>query len=115
MTRRIEKVKEVILRELSQIIRREIDVFSGTLVTVTEIVLSPDLMHAKVKVSIFPDKEAEKILDELSKRAGEFRMLLGKRLQSLNPLPRLEFEFDKRVKDASRVEELVEKLKNEKK
>jgi ribosome-binding factor A len=111
--RRIEQVREVLVRELGSIIRRELDVPPSTLVTITEIVISPDLAHARVRVSIFPDAERRSIMRELDARVAEFRALLGTHLPSLHPLPHLEFELDERVAEAARVENLAEKLKNE--
>lgn len=113
MPRRIERVRETLVRELGFLIRRELDISPATLVTITEIILSPDLAHARVRVSIFPDAECVPIFRELTKRATKFRSMLGKRLPNLHPLPQLEFEIDERVAEAARVEELTKKLKNE--
>lgn len=106
-------MRELLVRELGSILRRELDAPPSTLVTITEIVISPDLAHARVRVSIFPDDQRQDVLRELAKRAAEFRAMLGERLPNLHPLPRLEFELDERVAEAARVEKLTEKLKNE--
>jgi ribosome-binding factor A len=112
--RRVERVKELILRELGKIIRREFDISPKIFITITEIVLSDDFSNAKVMVSIFPDKNRDEIFKELSLRAHEIRQFLGKRLPNLHPLPFLTFELDDRVRTAARVEELIEKFNNKK-
>lgn len=111
--RRPEQVRELIMRELGAILEREADTPPSTLVTITEIVLSPEYDHATVRISIWPSGTRETIFAALAKRTGEFRGLLGEKLPNLHPLPRLEFELDTRVEEAARLEELAEKLKNE--
>jgi ribosome-binding factor A len=111
--RRPEQVRELVMRELGAILKKESDTSPSTLVTITEVVLSPDYDHATIKVSIWPDEARRAVFPMLSKRAGEFRKLLGKRLPNLHPLPHLTFELDTRVGEAARVEELLEMVKNE--
>lgn len=101
------------MRELGTLVRRELDAPPSTIVTITEVVLSPDLASARVRISVFPETERRAILSELSASAGEFRRLLSEHLPNLHPLPHIEFELDKRVAEAARLEELAEKLKNE--
>lgn len=112
--RRPEQLRELLLREISAILRRELDVLPTTLVTVTEVVLSEDMRFATIRVSIFPDSERVPVFHELSRSATRLRALLGAHLPNLNPLPRLAFELDERIQEAARVEELAEKVQNEK-
>jgi ribosome-binding factor A len=111
--RRIEQVKELLKRELGTILKRELDVDSGTMVTITEITLTPDFTQALVYVSIFPSSKRKTVFRELSERTAEFRELLAKRLPNLHPLAHFKFRLDKRPEEAGRIEELIRILKNE--
>jgi ribosome-binding factor A len=52
MSRRSERTSKLIQREISAVLEREVnDPRLSRFVSVTEVTLSPDLMHAKVYVS----------------------------------------------------------------
>ncbi|MBI2634034.1 MAG: 30S ribosome-binding factor RbfA [Parcubacteria group bacterium] len=111
MRRRVEKLNELIKRELGQIIQREFEHSVRQLITITEVSTSEDLLHANVKVSIWPEKERQEIFKKLSRAAGFLQSFLNKRLR-MRPVPKIIFELDTRIEEASRVEELIEKVKN---
>jgi ribosome-binding factor A len=94
-------------RELSDIIRREIDLDPHTLVSITRVNVSEDRDHATVFVSIFPDAEQKKVLEMLGKSAGFLQHFLNKRI-SHNVVPRIFFKFDSDIKAEARVDELLE-------
>jgi len=108
---RLEKVNELIKREVGMIIQREFEHSRDQLITVTEVLTSNDLLHAIVRVSIWPEKESGIIFKNLKKASGFFQSLLNKKLK-MHPVPRIAFEFDERVAEAGRVEELLKDVKN---
>ncbi len=61
MSKRIPQVNQLIKKELSQIIQREIDFSPDVLVTLTRVDTSSDLMEAKIYISVLQE-EKEKIL-----------------------------------------------------
>ena len=67
---RQKKVNELIRRELSKIIVREFEAPENSLVTITDVDTSPDLLSAKVSVSIFPISQARKSKGSLPQMAG---------------------------------------------
>ncbi|MCD6442283.1 30S ribosome-binding factor RbfA [bacterium] len=87
---RQKKVNELIRRELSKIIVREFEAPENSLVTITDVDTSPDLLSAKVSVSIFPISQARKTFGSLHKMAGFFQRLLNRRLK-MKLIPRIDF------------------------
>jgi len=87
---RQKKVNELIRRELSEIIIREFEAPENSLVTIADVDTSPDLLLAKVSVSIFPIDQANKVFGSLRKMAGFFQKLLNRRLK-MKMIPRINF------------------------
>lgn len=111
--RRLEQIRELLTRELSALIREELDVPTSTLVTLTEVLLSEDFLHANTRISVWPDSQRDSVFRELNQTTRELRGLLGKRLPNLHPLPTIKFELDQRISEAAEIEKLAEKVKNE--
>jgi ribosome-binding factor A len=101
------RMATTIERELSDIMRRELDLNPGTLVSITSVDVSDDRDHATVLVSVFPDAEQQKIMAMLAKSAGYLQHFLNKRIRR-NVVPRIFFKFDPSVKTEARVDELLE-------
>jgi len=60
MNRRIPKINELIKREISKIILKEVEFPPKILVTVTRVDTSPDLKTSQTFISAFPEKEIKK-------------------------------------------------------
>lgn len=78
--------------------------------TVTEVKIDRELRHANVYVALLgsagTDEEAEDALEGLERAKGFLRSALARRLQS-RITPFLNFHWDARLEDASRVEDLL--------
>lgn len=81
-TRRRERVSELIREEISELIRREVrDPRLSGLISVTEVVTSPDLRHARVFVSVMGTEEEKRQVEKgLAAASGFLRKGLGERL-----------------------------------
>ncbi len=109
MSKRTERINELIKREISQIIRREIEVPEGLLITVLFVQTSRDLQEAKIWLSVFPSRYAPKILKEIDKKIGYLQGLLNRRLK-MQPLPRIKFALDYTEEKASQVEDILSEV-----
>ncbi len=114
MSKRIQKVNQLIKKELSQILLKEVEFSRDILVTVSKIETSPNLAESNVWVSIFPEKETKKVLEILSKKIYFLQQKLNQRLR-MRPIPRIKFLEEKEIRLAGRVEELLEELKKNEK
>ena len=71
------------------------DLFSGILISVTNVRISPDLSVARVYVSIFPSEKAQATLLEVKKHNSKLRGLLGLKVgKQLRIVPQLDFHID---------------------
>ena len=110
MNNRVKRVSELIKRELSRILLRNAGFSNDVLVTVTRVELSVDLRQARVYVSAIPEEKNNVIIQSLDHNIFEIQRELNKRLM-MKVLPRIVFVEEKMTVEASRVEELLNKLK----
>lgn len=87
------RVAELIQRELSKIILREIEFGPSVLVTVTEVEVKKNLSSAKIKIAAMPRTAEPKTLISLNEKKFFLQRLLMKKL-NIKPMPRIEFELD---------------------
>lgn len=114
MIHRIERVNNLIRREVSELIQREAkDPRLDAFVTVTEVVTSPDLKYAKIFVSCINGKQEEqKILGVLSSASGFLRTELAKKLR-LRRIPELSFHWDDSIEHGDRILRLIDQVNSE--
>jgi len=111
MSRRIQRVNELLKEEISNLILREIDFSKDVMVTITEVETSLDLQQAKIRVSIMPFLKAEKILKVLNSQIFNIQKLLNKKLK-MKIVPKIKFQLDESEEKTSRVEQLLRKIEN---
>lgn len=112
MSDRIQRVNSLIKEELSKILLKEVDFPKDVLVTITRVESSVDLNKARVYVAVINDKQSDEVLEILERRIYDIQQVLNRRLK-MRPIPRIEFKKEEKTKEAARVEELLEKIKNE--
>ena len=111
MTHRLQRVKELIRRELGMILERDYE-FGGRLVTIHDVDVTPDLKQCFVFVGIL-GKEGpgsdEAVLKKLESNRGQIQRALYKRVILRNS-PQLFFRVDHSVERGVRVLNLIESL-----
>jgi len=113
MTRRQERVGELIRAVMSEVLLRETRDPRLELVTVTEVQVTADLRDATVYVSALGGRErAEESLHALRRAAGYLRRELAKRA-GLRVVPAIAFRLDPAIERGARVFELLEHLKRQ--
>ena len=95
MTRRTERINELLRAEISDLLQRELkDPRISGLVSITEVDVSPDLRKAKVFVSVLGEAaEQESTMEAFAAAARYLRQQLTKRL-TLRRTPELTFLRD---------------------
>ncbi|MBF0512421.1 MAG: 30S ribosome-binding factor RbfA [Candidatus Omnitrophica bacterium] len=110
---RIEKVNSSIKRELANILEfGEVKDPRISFVTILSVDVSKDLRHARVRFSTLDDKP-EKIKDALAgfeSCRGYIRKLISQRL-ALRLTPEFQFIYDKGLKYAAEVDQILEEIK----
>lgn len=111
MTHRMERVSHLIRQEISLLLEREVkDPRLGGFVTITDVVITTDMRHAKVFVSQVGDGgNREEILAALTAASGFIRNELAQRLK-LRRIPELSFHWDDSIERGARLLELIDRV-----
>lgn len=109
MINRIARINELLKEELSKIIIQEVDIDSGTLITITKVDTSRDLRYATILISILPDIKSGSTLKILTKQIYKIQQLLNEKL-SMKPVPRIKFVLDSGGKHYSELEKIIQKI-----
>jgi len=110
MSLRTVRVNELIHEEVGNILAKDVILDGNYLITITTVETSRDLRHSTIRYSVLPDSSVEKAEKFLKEVVGEVQYILNRRLK-MHPIPRLEFVYDPREKEAAYLEGLLEKLK----
>ncbi|MBV6500294.1 MAG: Ribosome-binding factor A [Prosthecobacter sp.] len=99
MSQRLDRVNELMKRELSTVLERGYR-FEGVVLTVHEVVTAPDLRQASVWVGILGRVHDEAaLIEKLNKEKGSIQRELYKRVK-LKHSPQLLFRLDKSIERA---------------
>jgi ribosome-binding factor A len=114
MIHRIERVNNLIRREVSELIQREVkDPRLDSFIAVTEVATSPDLKYAKVFVSgISGKQEEQKTVGVLNAASGYLRTELAKKVR-LRRIPELSFHWDDSIEHGDRILRLIDQVSSE--
>jgi ribosome-binding factor A len=114
MTHRIERVNNLIRREVSELIQRQLrDPRLDEFVAVTQVTTSPDLQYARVFVSCISGKQEEKkILGVLNSASGFLRTELARKVR-LRRIPELSFYWDDSIEHGDRILRLLDEVSRE--
>ena len=106
---RNERVRKELMREISEILRKEIRGLEGV-VSITDVEVSHDNSFAKVFYSVFgSDEQKEKSVNIINQNVSKVRYEVGKRIR-LRLTPELRFIQDNSIERGSRVNEILEKI-----
>ena len=110
MSVRSEKVGSLIKEELGVLFQRNFSMAEFGLITVTDVVMSPDLKVAKVYVSIFGDAERKnKSFAKLQAQKSSIRSMLGHAVR-LRYTPEIIFYLDETLDRAMKLENIFQKI-----
>jgi len=112
MSNRIEKVNSLLEHEIGKILLRDFAFSPEILVTLTHVDCSSNLIEAKVYISVFPDAKADGILNALQKSVFDVQYKINRTLRQ-RPIPKIRFVRDESVKNAGKIEELLNKVKGD--
>jgi ribosome-binding factor A len=110
MKHRLERVNEVVKRELSELILRDLNFEPAVLVTVTAVDISPNLKQCHVYVSVIgASYQKSDVIAELEEHRTSLQRELSKRVV-LKYTPHLHFKLDNSIERGSRVIEIIQDL-----
>ena len=112
-SRRPEQVGETLRQVITDALAREVRDPRVGFVTVTAVLVTNDLSHARVMVSV-PGEESDKTraLEGLQSAAGFLRSRAARTLTTRS-VPQLHFELDRGLQHAARINELLNTVRRE--
>jgi ribosome-binding factor A len=116
-SKRQKQVGKLIMEELSGIFQREgYNIVDGGMISISKVTVTPDLLEARVYLSLFQVKDAAKLMHEIKEKTWDFRRQLGQRIKDqLRRVPELQFFTDDTLDYVFKMEELFKKIKEEEK
>ena len=112
MAYRKEKINDLIRDEVGKILHQNLVLDVDALVTVTRAIVSDDLNHVRIYISVFPSKFVEEALEQINKAIYFLQQILNKKLK-IHPVPKMFFVIDQTEERAAEVEKVIEKVKEE--
>jgi ribosome-binding factor A len=112
-SRRPEQVAETLRQVIADALTREVRDPRVGFVTLTGVLVTNDLSHARVMVTV-PGEEADKAraLEGLQSAAGFLRSRAARALTTRS-VPELHFELDRGLEHAARISELLNDIRRE--
>ncbi len=108
MTERIQKVNELIKQEVASIVKKDVDLPTTSLLTITRAKTSVDLKKSTLYFVVLPKSSQKDILQELEINIYHIQKELNKKLH-MKPVPKIEFKPDKQAYAEQKVYELLGK------
>ncbi|MEC9328875.1 MAG: 30S ribosome-binding factor RbfA [Pseudomonadota bacterium] len=107
---RVRRVAELVRRELSQFIIRELTDYGVGIVSITAVDMTRDLRKATVYVTAFDGShDKEKVISILNESVSVMRKTLASQLE-LRRVPELEFHYDFSVERGMRLSKMIDQL-----
>ncbi|MEW6196230.1 MAG: 30S ribosome-binding factor RbfA [Bacteroidota bacterium] len=109
MSHRLDKVSSLIKEEISLIFFQRVQDPSLSLITVTNVKMSPDLRHAKVYLSVYEKEKRNDVMQKVEDMKGLIRSELASRIQ-IRFVPELHFFLDDTLDYVEKMEGLFKQI-----
>ena len=107
---RLQRVRELLKREIGEAIRREFHVSEAGLITVNDVDVAGDLKSATVYISILGNADQQKRgFQLLTEHRTRIQGFIGKAVV-MKYTPRLKFAFDNSIVRGNRVLQIIDEL-----
>ncbi len=115
--KRQKQVAGVIHEEMTGIFRkRGLSMIDGGLVSISSVKVTPDLLEARIYISVFQAKDNAAVLKKIEDNASEIKRDLASKIRSqLRRIPDIRYYLDDTLDQVFKIEELLKKIGEEKK
>ena len=102
----------MIQKEITDILQKNgPSIYGSAFVTVTDVYITPDLLVARVYLSVLQSKDRDELLKQFSFHNKEIRHQLGNRLRhQLRKIPELEFFLDDSLDQVFKIEQIFKDI-----
>jgi len=108
-SKRQRQVSSVIQRHFSEVLRQEGTYIYGTqpLVSVTHVIMSPDLGLAKIYVSVWNTENKQAVLLQMQEQHHRLKQMLSARVRRhVRRIPQIDFYIDETLDEIEKVESI---------
>jgi ribosome-binding factor A len=109
MSHRIDKIEHLIKEEISLIFLYKMDDPALSLITITNVKVSPDLKMVKIYLSVFDKEKRALVLEKVKASTGYIRSELAQRIR-IRYVPELRFFIDDTIDYVEKIENLIKKI-----
>jgi ribosome-binding factor A len=111
-SKRQKQIAGLLNEELNDIFRRlGLNMVEGGMISISAVKITPDLLEARIFLSLFQLKDPKAILKKIEERAWEIKKELASRVkQQLRRIPELKFFIDDTLDNVFKMEELFKQI-----
>jgi len=111
--KRQKQVSGLIQEEINIIFQRlGLNMIDGGMVSISSVKITPDLLEARIYMSVFNAKDNKLVLKKIEDRAWEIKKELAARIKhQLRRIPELKFFMDDTLDHVFKMEELFKQIK----
>lgn len=113
MSIRTERIGSIVQQDLGDILQKEYQ--HDSIITVTRVIVTDDLMIAKVYLSVFsPNRDKQTVYEYIDQHNSSIRKKLADRIRhQVRRIPELHFYPDESAEYVSRMENLFQQIREE--
>lgn len=113
--KRQKQIGGLLQEEINGIFQRlGLGFIEGAMVSISSVKVTPDLLEARIYISVFNAKDNVGILNKLEQRAWEVKKELAARVKhQLRRIPELKFFLDDTLDQVFKMEELFKQIKED--
>ena len=114
-SKRQKQVSGLIQEEVNIIFQRlSLNMVDGGMVSISSVQITPDLLEARIYLSVFNAKDNKQVLKKVEDRAWEIKKELAARIKSqVRRMPELKFFLDDTLDHVFKMEELFKQIKTD--
>ena len=113
MSIKTERLANLLVKEVSEILMTEVKDEDIKFVTVTHIDLSSDLSYAKVYCTMLDDSKKDKCIHDLNGASGFIRSEVIKRKLEMRKIPEFTVVYDDSINYGNNIEKIIKNIHNE--
>ena len=115
--KRQKQVAGLIQEEINEVFQRMgLNMLDGGMVSISAVKITPDLLEARVYLSLFQVKDPQATLKKITDRSRDIKRELTVRVaKQLRRMPELKFFLDETLDYVFKMEDLFKKIKEEEK
>jgi len=113
--KRQKQISGLIQEEINFIFQRlGLNMINGGMVSISSVKITPDLLEARIYLSVFNSADNQKALAKVQERAWEIKKDLAARVKNqLRRIPELKFFLDDTLDNVFKMEELFKQIKSD--